>query len=137
METKQIIAIVGACVLVCILTAIVNLVRGNTGNHPEESSEPSAEVQVTSVTEEEIDFWESVRRQQTTTVTTTVVTDEAGNIVTRNPAAVDESETVDVDGNAITAPVYGTNLTSEEILFDENASTETESPLTMGQPFEG
>ncbi len=135
METKQIIAIVGACVLVCILTAIVNLIRGNTENHPEESSEP--EVQVTSVTEEEIDFWESVRRQQTTTVTTTVVTDEAGNIVTRNPAAVDDSETVDVNGNAITAPVYGTNLTSEEILFGENASTETESPLTMGQPFEG
>lgn len=125
METKQIIAILGACVLVCILTAIVNAVRSSTAELPEESIADPVYVTMPSDEDETESFWDSVRRQQKDSTSAEENGTDAGD-QTADAGAETTPAVVDVYGNVITEPQYDEDVTNSDAVIGDD-STETDS----------
>lgn len=125
METKQIIAILGACVLVCILTAIVNAVRSSTAELPEESIADPVYVTMPSDEGETESFWDSVRRQQKDSTSAEENGTDAGD-QTADAGAETTPAVVDVYGNVITEPQYDEDVTNSDAVIGDD-STETDS----------
>ncbi len=104
MEMKQILAIIITCVAVCVLIAVMRLIRG-TDEQPEEGSSLPTMSAITLPTTTE-SYWDELRRQQEAVNTTSTA------IITTMTTTV-EGQTADVETDASGNPV--TTLRPESV----------------------